>query len=293
MEATRRELFTIMGGMAAYAATASAAPGQETAAKKATGFLQFGSRRIAYRDYGGNGPNLLALHGTFSRSATFEPLAAALSGTCRVVTIDQRGHGLSDRAPDYSRAGYVADAEAAIERLGLAPAIVLGHSLGGINAYQLAARRPDLVRALVIEDIGAVVTSDFSFLAAWPRRFPTFRALHAFLRQNMNAIDYFLESAHEFDDGWGFRWEADDMIATAREASGDWWRDWLGSSCPALLIHGHKSFALTTEHAREVAARRPNTKLVEAPHCGHTPHDEDPELFNRTVREFVQSLKNV
>ena len=291
MQATRRELFGMIGGVAAYAAAATGTRPLEAATKKTTAFLRIGSRRIAYRDYGGDGPNLLALHGTFSRGATFDRLAAALAGTCRVVTIDQRGHGLSDRAPDYSRAGYVADAAAVIEQLGLAPAIVLGHSLGGINAFQLAARRANLVRALVIEDIGAVVSADLSFLASWPRRFPTFRALHAFLRQNMNSIDYFLESAHEFEDGWGFRWSADDMIATAREASGDWWQDWLGSSCPALLIHGHKSFALTTDHAREVAARRPNTRLEEAPHCGHTVHDEDPELFNRTVKEFVESLR--
>lgn len=290
MQTTRRELIGMVGGMAAYIAAVSRARPLE-AAEKTTGFLTIGSRRIAYRDYGGVGPNLLALHGTFSRGATFDPLAAAFAGTCRVVTIDQRGHGLSDRAPHYSRAGYVADAAAVIEQLGLAPAIVVGHSLGGINAFQLAARRPDLVRALVIEDIGAVVSADFSFLASWPRRFPTFRALHAFLRQNMNSIDYFLESAYEFEDGWGFRWTAEDMIATARDASGDWWQDWLGSSCPALLIHGHKSFALKTDHAREVAAKRPNTRLVEAPHCGHTVHDEDPELFNRTVKEFVESLR--
>lgn len=290
MQVTRRELFGVMGGMAAYAVAGAGTQSLE-AATKTTGFLKIGSRRIAYRDYGGVGPNLLALHGTFSRGATFDPLASALAGSCRVVTIDQRGHGLSDRAPDYTRAGYVADVEAVIEQLKLGPAIVLGHSLGGINAYQLAARRPDLVRALVVEDIGAVVASDFSFLASWPRRFPTFRALHAFLRQNMNSIDYFLESAHEFDDGWGFRWTADDMIATAREASGDWWQDWLASSCPALLILGHTSFALSTDHARDVAKRRPNTRLVEAPHCGHTIHDEDPDLFNRTVKEFVESLK--
>jgi len=40
-----------------------------------------------------------------------------------------------------------------------------------------------------------------------------------------------------------------------------------------------------------VAKRRPNTRLVEAPHGGHTIHDEDPDLFNRTVKTFVESLK--
>ena len=71
---TRRELFELVGGIAAYAAAAPGIRPQE-AAKRTSGFLKIGSRRMAYRDYGGVGHNLLALHGTFSRGATFDPLA--------------------------------------------------------------------------------------------------------------------------------------------------------------------------------------------------------------------------
>lgn len=50
----------------------------------------------------------------------------------------------------------MADAAAVLEYVGLGPAVVVGHSLGGVDAYRLAARRPDLVRAVAVEDIGAV-----------------------------------------------------------------------------------------------------------------------------------------
>jgi pimeloyl-ACP methyl ester carboxylesterase len=68
----------------------------------------------------------------------------------------------------------VADAAAVIDRLGTDPVIVLGHSLGGITAYQLAARHPELVRALIIEDIGAVmrqpeVPHPVLDVRGWPR----------------------------------------------------------------------------------------------------------------------------
>ncbi|MCZ4088219.1 alpha/beta hydrolase, partial [Streptomyces sp. H34-S5] len=127
-------------------------------------------RRLAYTDFGGDGAPLLALHGHFQDGRTFGRLAREVGPEWRVITLDQRGHGESDRAGDYGREGYVADAAAVLEHLGLGPAVVLGHALGGVTAYQLAARRPDLVRAVVVEDIGAVVDDDLSFVRDWPRR---------------------------------------------------------------------------------------------------------------------------
>ncbi|MEV0441323.1 alpha/beta hydrolase [Streptomyces spectabilis] len=128
-----------------------------------------GGHRLSYCDHGGPGPALLALHGHFGDGATFAALARALAGRCRVIALDQRGHGRSDRTEDYSRRGYVDDAAAVLRHLGLTDVVVLGHSLGGVNAYQLAARHPHLVRALVVEDIGAEPDGDLSFCRDWPR----------------------------------------------------------------------------------------------------------------------------
>ncbi|NIQ08015.1 MAG: alpha/beta hydrolase [Candidatus Korarchaeota archaeon] len=251
-------------------------------------FLAVNNVRLSYIDFDGHGTPLLALHGHFSCGRTFAGLADALGKHWRVVALDQRGHGWSDSPADCSREAYVHDVARVIQRLNLAPVIVLGHSLGGVNAYQLAARHPTLVRALIIEDIGAVVNTPSPVV--WPKRFPSVKAVYDFLTNQVSNISYFLESLVEYKDGWGFRFKLRYINRSRQSLAGDWWNDWLVSTCPTLLLHGHKSFALATEHAREMATRRPNTHLVEFPHCGHVIHDEDPRGYFNAVKEFLSVL---
>jgi pimeloyl-ACP methyl ester carboxylesterase len=96
---------------------------------------------------------------------------------------------------------YVQDLQIFIEEeLGGAPVVLLGHSLGGVNAYQLAARKPALVRAMMIEDIGAEINDDQSWLKKLPSRVPTLRELQQTLESLLRpgAFSYFGESAVEF-----------------------------------------------------------------------------------------------
>lgn len=248
-------------------------------------FLIREGRRLAYYDTGGGGAAILALHGHFGRGRMWAPLARRLAPRWRVVALDQRGHGRSDRAPDYDREGYVADAAHAIEALGLAPAVVLGHSLGGINAYQLAARHPRLVRAVIVEDAPARVEPRPDVAFEVPRRLPTLRALR-------EAVDdpYLLESAFEDDDGWGFRFDPGDVNRSRRLQAGDHWPDWLAGDHPVLLLRGQESDFLARDHAREMASRRPRTRLVEFPNAGHHVHDDDPEGFALAVASFLEEL---
>ena len=115
----------------------------------------------------------MALHAHVMEASTFAPLAVALAPDWRLVALDQRGHGYSDHAASYTRDDYLGDLEAFFEHLKLQEAIVLGNSLGGLNAYQFAARHPEKVPDLVIEDIGAEVYDDLSFVLAWEGRFAT------------------------------------------------------------------------------------------------------------------------
>ncbi len=145
---------------------------------------------------------------------------------------------------------------------------------GGVTAFQLASRETGLVGALIVEEGGAdnrrpCVPHPVLDVRAWPRRAPTLAALGERVRERgIPDAGYFLERAVEYPDGWGFLFDLDAMMASQRAAVGDWWRDWLGSTCPALLVHGGRSFVLPAELAREMADLRPGT-LHTFPDCGH------------------------
>ncbi len=98
-------------------------------------------------------PPILLLHGITSFGGTWEWFVPVLAERFRVLRLDFRGHGASDRAPgEYGPAGYLSDAVAAIEEVAARPCIVVGHSLGGATAAALMQQRPELVVAAVLED---------------------------------------------------------------------------------------------------------------------------------------------
>ena len=104
---------------------------------------------LAVHDSGGDGVPVIFQHGLCGDvGQTAE--AFPDDPRFRMVTLECRGHGTSDAGPDFSIATFADDLAALIERLGLAPVIVGGISMGAAIASRLAVRRPDLVRALVL-----------------------------------------------------------------------------------------------------------------------------------------------
>ena len=72
-------------------------------------------------------------------------------GDFRVIALDQRGHGRSEREPtDLSRPAFVGDVVAVVEQLSLAPVVLIGQSMGGNTAFLAAAAHPGLVESLVV-----------------------------------------------------------------------------------------------------------------------------------------------
>ena len=253
-------------------------------------------RVLSYLDFGGSGRVLFALHGHFQEGRTFTRLARALAPDWRVIALDQRGHGFSDRpaigadsTADFSPAGYVADAAEVLRRLDLGPATVLGHSLGGLVAFQLAAEHPELVNALIIEDVGAEVDRDLSYCLDWPHRAPTRGDL---VRELGEAARFLTDAIREYPDGWGLAFRPQDMVTSGGQNKGERWAAWLATDCPALLFHGLRSPTLSAELARQMVERRPNTRLVELD-TGHTVHESDPDGFTGAVREFLGAVNGL
>jgi pimeloyl-ACP methyl ester carboxylesterase len=254
--------------------------------------LDLGGRRLSYLDFGGTGRPILALHGHLSEGRGFAGLARELGPGWRVIAPDLRGHGDSDRTAEYSREGYIADVVALLEHLDLGPIPVLGHSGGAITAYQLAARHPHLVSALINEEGAAVLglegPSPLAFVLGWPYTAPTRDALLEALGPIAGPMVG--GNLRELPDGsWRLPFHPQDTVASEERVHGDHWDEWLAGTCPALLVSGTRRPCLDAELAQAMAERRPHTRLV-ALDTDHFVHDGDPAGFGKAVREFLESL---
>lgn len=254
-------------------------------------YFQSDDLKLSYIDFGGESDKiLLMLHGHMGNAREFSKLATKFHDW-RVIALDQRGHGWSEHPPekDYSRKNYISDVYNLIQQeLGGKSVTLLGHSLGGVNAYQFVARYPELVHVVIVEDIGVEINLDISFVTNLPERTSSLQELREALdREGFKAVDYFSESAFEDEKGWGFRFDIEGMAISTRSLCGNWWDDWLASECPILLIHGTKSWALQLEEAERMASLRPNTKLAIFEECGHGVHSDDVDSFYRVVKNFL------
>ena len=123
-------------------------------------YLDRNDVRLAYEEAGRGQPPLLCVHGWSCDHEDFAPQLAHFSHAHRVVTVDLRGHGQSDHpVQEYSMTAFADDCAWLCDRLGLVRPVVLGHSMGGLVTMELAARYPELVRAVVLLDAPVILRS--------------------------------------------------------------------------------------------------------------------------------------
>lgn len=249
--------------------------------------FQHNGLTFSYLDAEGQGQSLIALHAHWLEAGTFEPLAKALAPEWRVIALDQRGHGYSDHATSYTRDNYLGDLSALYKHLSIETAVLLGNSLGGINAYAYAARHPDSVRALVIEDIGPTVNDDLSFVRDWQGTFPSREALAQKIGQRF--LPYLEPSFRQSSEGWRLAFDPEHMLVSQAHSNGDHWAEWLASSCPALVIRGADSRATTEEGLREMVERRAHTSFEQLP-GGHVVHTDSPREFVDVLKAFLDRV---
>jgi esterase len=251
--------------------------------------FQHDGLRLSYLDAGGDGDPLIAMHAHWMEGTTFAPLAAALHPDWRVIAPDQRGHGYSDHADSYTRDDYLGDLAALLTHLNLnAPVVLLGNSLGGVNAYQYAARQPERVRAMIIEDIGVEIhDSIHGMMEGWGGIFKTPEQLAE--RLGPRLTPYLKDSFRQVEGGWRLAFDPEDMVKSQAGIRGDHWNDWLRSDCPALVIRGSESRVTQQEHCEEMAHRRPNTRL-QVLEGGHVLHGGNPAAFEKVLKEFLREI---
>ena len=252
---------------------------------------------LVARDFGGHGPGALLLHGLAGTASEWSDTASWLTESHRVLALDQRGHGRSERRPtDVSRCAYVGDAAALIEQLGLAPVDLIGQSLGGHTAFLLAAKRPDLVRALVVAEATPtregpeVAEAIGDYFASWPLTFPSHEAAVAFFGGESLRARAWAGNLVASPDGLRPAFDADVLVSAIAEALGrDCWDEWRAVVAPTLLIRGEQG-ELSGEEAAAMLAALPSAELVSIPGAGHDVHLDNPTAWRAAVEGFLARI---
>jgi pimeloyl-ACP methyl ester carboxylesterase len=246
---------------------------------------QLNGRKISYLDNERAGRALICLHGHFGCGALFSFMEEVFDG--RLILLDQRGHGYSDRGDSYQTADYVTDLRLLCEREQIDRPVLLGHSLGGVVAYHYAADTGNAQR-LIVEDIGTEVAASNEFILGFPREFRSlYEVQAAFEQAGMRFSQYFIESIRYDGTHWKFQFNYDDMVASQQAMNGQHWVPWEKVACPILLMHGRQSWACTTSNMQDMARRNKHTRLLIYDDAAHSVHDDQRERFCSDVKAFL------
>ncbi len=246
----------------------------------------------------GEGPPVYLLHGLYGSGRNFGTVARCLSDRFRAVSLDLRNHGASSWTDSLSYGSMSEDVAMAIEADGLAPARVVGHSMGGKAAMVLALRRPELVDRIAIVDIAPIRYSH--------DQRPLLRAMQdidpATVRSRMDADHLLAEVVPERQvrgfllqnlvryDRARFRWcinlpvidnNMDDLLGFPEELVG------LSYGGSALALSGTRSAYVDDDGVAMLRMMFPSLEHVCLEGAGHLPHVERPAEFLDVLRSFL------
>jgi pimeloyl-ACP methyl ester carboxylesterase len=248
--------------------------------------------RLRYAEVGdADRPAVVLLHGMTDSAFSFSRVVEGLAATHRVIALDQRGHGRSDRpAVGYAPADLAADVVAFLDALGIGRASVVGHSLGSLVAQHVAARAPDRVERLVLvgstaDPRGETVAGLRDAVVGMPDEIPA-----PFVRE-------FQESTVHRPLPPAF---LDHVVAVSRRVPRHVWVAALDGLladdapaplarivAPTLLLWGDRDAIFGRAAQDALLAGLPQATLRVYAGTGHAPHWEEPERFVGDVRDFL------
>jgi pimeloyl-ACP methyl ester carboxylesterase len=270
--------------------------------------------RLAARTLGDAGPRVVFVHGLFGQGRNWTTIARRLAEDGhRVTLLDLPNHGHS---PWTDRVDYLHMAELVAAELASfgEPVTLIGHSMGGKVSMQVALRRPELLRALVVVDIaptdypetGARTDDDDEETSPFGQFIAAMRAIDLDDLGSREDADAALRTAVPSDMVRAFLLQS--LVRDRGGADGGWrWRLNLETLArdlgelrrfpdpppgatydgPVLWIAGANShYVLDRDRARMVELF-PATRLVRIKQAGHWVHSEQPEVFLETVRRFL------
>jgi pimeloyl-ACP methyl ester carboxylesterase len=251
---------------------------------------------VHYYRTGGDKPPLVLNHGFTDNGLCWTRLALALEGDYDLIMPDARGHGLSDGPEEgYDDDNRAADLAGLIQALNLGRPAVMGHSMGAATTAMAAARYPELVSCIVLED---PAWFDESVPRTRPRA--DFRSIIALGSRPLSEIEAAgrerAPTWHELEIGpWAVaKQQLSPNAVGARRRRLMCWSDVVPQvRCPALLVTGDPQVEasgraiVTPELAGRVAAMNPNFRVVRIEGAGHSIRRMQFEPYVRAVSAFL------
>ncbi|OLU32237.1 alpha/beta fold hydrolase [Pseudomonas sp. PA27(2017)] len=253
--------------------------------------------RLFYEEHGQGTPVLL-IHGLGSSALDWELQIPALAAHYRVIALDVRGHGRSDKPRQrYRIADFADDAAALIDHLQLAPVHLVGISMGGMIGFQLGVDHPQLLRSLTVvnsaPEVKAKKPSDYLQIA---KRWTLARVLS--LDATARALARLLfpkpeqaELRRKVEERWP-RNDKRAYLASLDAIIGWGVRERLALiTCPTLVISADRDYtpiALKQAYVDEL----PDARLLVIKDSRHATPLDQPEHFNRSLLAFVREVEN-
>lgn len=253
--------------------------------------------KLTVLDFGGNDrQDILLLHGLAGRGSEWKSTANWLSQYGRVVACDQRGHGRSrSGVTDFSRTAYVQDAIQVIEHYCRPPIVLIGQSMGGLNAFLAVAERPDLVKALIVveatpEPDPNVQHNIRQWLESWPGPFRNLDDAKTFFGGDTLYSQTFAEALEKDEEGYWPAFNNEDMIHSLDDVvSQSYWSHWKEITCPSLIVDGGASVT-SQSLLKKMATSIPRGQYTCIPEGGHDLHLDAPYEWQRTVEKFLNEV---
>lgn len=250
--------------------------------------------QLHFQTYG-RGEPLIILHGLLGSLDNWHSTSQKLAEHFQVWAVDQRNHGHSPHSPEMSYAIMAEDIRDFMQAHGVARAHLLGHSMGGKTAMQLALLHPKRVTKLIVADIAPRAYSPrhdrmlAGLLALDPAAFASRHEMEAALAPwvaDLATRRFLLKNVARA--GGGFQWRIG-----LREIHRNYGR--LGAALtgerpfagPALFLRGEQSDYLRETDLPLIRALFPRAQMRTIPHSGHLLHAENPAAFLEAVMGFL------